>query len=70
MMKLPSLATVSTRQDLYDYVTVTFNNPSGKVSGKKHLLELERVIAPMLSQGESVKVSIVRRSGGDYLEFS
>ena len=69
-MILPNLATVSTRKDLYDYVIVTFNNPSSKVGGKRHLLELERVVAPMLNSGESVKVSIVKWNNQDYLEFS
>ena len=69
-MKMPDLAKVSTRKDLYDSVTVTFNCPSVAVSGHSHLLALEHIIAPLLHEGESVEVEIVRGIDGDYLGFA
>jgi hypothetical protein len=69
-LKLSPLSEISDRRDLYDWLAVTFNMPSNRVSGNRHLLELERVIAPLLQPGESVRVSIEQRGQHDYLVFS
>jgi hypothetical protein len=69
-MILTSLSAVSTRKDLYKGdVTVTNNGPSSNAAGKQHLLDLARVVAPMLAIGDSMKISIVSRNGTDYLDF-
>jgi len=69
-MQIPNLATKSTRVDLYDFITVSYNNRSSKGSGKGHLLELESIILPMLKPGEKATVTIVRSNNHDYLDFS
>ena len=69
-VQLQNLRSITNRADLYSCVTVTVHGPNSNVGGKQHMLDLARVVAPMVRPGESVKVCIVRDGNNDYLEFS
>lgn len=69
-VQLQGLRNLTSRKDLYSCVTVTVHGPSGNIGGKQHMLDLSRVLSPMLRSMETVKICIVQDTGNDYLEFS
>lgn len=70
IVQLSGLTNVSKRADLYSCVTITIHGPSANVGGKQHMLDLARIIAPMLNPGETVRACIVNKNKQDYLLFS
>jgi len=70
LIPLSGLRNISTRLDLYSCVTVSVHGPSSNVAGKQHMLDLSRVIAPLLSPEEPIRACIINRNNQDYLEFS
>jgi len=67
-VKLYNLREQSSREDLYGCVNVTING-AGKGGGQRHQLALAQVVAPLLEDGESIRLCISKYGLDDCLEF-
>ena len=67
-VQLFGLRKQSSREDLHGCVSVTIHGAS-KGGGQRHKLALAQVVAPLLKEGERVRLCIHEDGLDDFLEF-